>query len=58
MSSKYYDRLFPTESPPKSLQNFTYFPKFPLEVQAMIWKTAAADDKSRIVEFFIKDEAR
>ena len=59
MPSKYYDCLFPTESPPKSLQSFTYFPKLPPEVQAMIWKTAAADDKSRIVEFFIKkDEAR
>ena len=59
MSSKYYDHLFPTESPSKSLHKFSYFPKLPSEVQAMIWKVAAADDKSRIVEFFIKkDEAK
>ncbi|PMD22481.1 hypothetical protein NA56DRAFT_702266 [Hyaloscypha hepaticicola] len=59
MSSKYYDRLFLTESPPKPLHKFSYFPKLPSEVQAMIWKVAAADDKSRIVEFFIKkDEAK
>jgi hypothetical protein len=56
MSSKYYDRLFPTDSPPKSLHKFSYFPKLPPEVQAMIWKAAAADDKSRIVEFFIKKD--
>jgi hypothetical protein len=54
MLSKYYDRIYPPRSSQGTLQHFWFFPKLPLEVQAMIWKEAAANDQPKIVEFFIR----
>jgi hypothetical protein len=56
MASEDQNHLCPRRPCEKLLRVFPLFPKFPPEVQSMIWEFAVANEKSMFLELFIKND--